>query len=161
MSAVSRQLWEVKGFDELQKKLKSLPDKMKRREVIKILRRAARDTVKEARNQAPKSKKAHVFKRDSKSVAKVINPGHLRKSIKVAVPRKSENPMVFVGPRSSGKYDGFYGRAWVIPGHKIRGGKKIAPDPFMERAFDRTEGKISRDSVAGVEKYLKKLIDKL
>lgn len=158
---MSRQLWEVKGFDKLQKKLKSLPDKMKRREVIKILRRAARDTVKEARNQAPKSKRRHMFKPKADRVAKMINPGNLRKSIGVEVARQAKNPMIFVRPKSSGKYDGFYGRQWVIPGHPKKGGGKVAPNPFMDRAFERTEGKISRDSVAGVEKYLKKLIDKL
>lgn len=154
---MSKQLWELEGFDELQRKLKKLPDKIKRREVVKILRRAARDTVKEARSQAPKSKKAHVFRG-----GKRFEPGNLRKSIGVQVARKSRNPMIFVKPRSSGKYDGFYGRAFVIPGHKTRGkGRRVPADPFMNRAQEKTQGKVSSESVKGVEDYLKKQIDRL
>lgn len=154
---MSKALYEIEGFEELQRKLKQLPDKVKRREVVKILRRSARDTVKEARNQAPKSKKAHTIKG-----GKRFEPGNLKKSIGIQVARRSQNPMIFVKPRSARMTDGYYGRAFVIPGHKTRGsGRRVSPNPFMKRALDITESRVSDASVKGVEDYIQKQINRL
>lgn len=147
---------EVQGFDVLKRKIKQLPDKAKKREVVKILRRSARPTVQAARTEAPKSARPHFLKG-----GKLIEPGNLRKSIRVAVLRKSRVPMLVVGPRSSGKYDGFYGRQFVIPGHKTTGGGRVPADPFMDRARKKSAGPASAKALAGMEKYVQKLIDKL
>lgn len=164
---------EIQGFDTLREKIKRLPDKVKRREVLKILRRSARSTVKVARMEAPKSDKPH------NSRGKKIQPGNLRKSIRAASMRRSRVPMVVVGPRSSGKYDGWYGRQFVIPGHNIyRAGFKrnrkgnqaanaagavsrVPANPFMDRAQAITKGKVTADAVAGTEKYIQRQIDRL
>jgi len=158
---------QVDGFEELRGKIKALPDKLKTREVRKILRRSARPTVKAARDEAPPRRN---------------NPrstGNLKNSIRVAVMRKAAVPMVVVGPRSSGKYDGWYGRAFVIPGHNIyRAGFKrnrkgntafnatgsksrVEANPFMDRAKAKTQSKVDKKALVGMEKYVKKQIDKL
>lgn len=147
---------EVKGFDVLQRKIKKLPEKAKKREVIKILRRSARPTIQAARDEAPKSAQPHTLRG-----GKVIQPGNLRKSIRVAVLRKSRVPMIVVGPRSSGKYDGFYGRQFVIPGHKTTSGGQVPADPFMDRAVTKTKGPANEKAIKGMEKYIQKLIDKI
>lgn len=157
----NKSITTIEGFDELQRKLKSFPDKIKRKEVVKILRRASRDTVKVARALAPK------------------DSGDGAKSIRFVPLRKSKNPAGVVGPRSRGKYDGFHLRLFVIPGHNIyrtgfkrnrsgnrgrnaRGAKRqVKPRPFMEQAHKITEGKVTAKSVAGTEKYLAKQISKL
>lgn len=156
-----KDLIQIQGFDDLQNKLKKVPDKVKRKEVIKILRRASRDTVKIARSLAPK------------------DTGQGEKSIKFEVLRRSKNPAGIVGPRSRGKYDGYYLRLFVIPGHNIyrtgfkrsrrgnrvrntRGAKRrVAPVPFMQRAYQITQGKVSNESVTDVEKYIQKQIERL
>lgn len=171
---MSKPIFEIKGMDELQRKIKQLPDKAKKREVIKILRKSAQSTVKQARKEAPKSKKPHYLKGGKK-----IMPGNLQKSIGVQVARKAKNPMIVVRPKSSGKYDGFYGRAFVIFGHNIyragfkrnrRGNKRfnatgarssVRPNQFMNRAYAKTEGKVSKEALASTEKYIQKLINKL
>lgn len=158
---MSTPLFEVKGFEELQQQLKRLPDKVKRKEVVRILRRASRDTVKEARRQAPK------------------DTGVGAKSIRFEALRRSKNPGGIVGPRSRGKYDGFYMRQFVIPGHNIyrrgfkrnrrgnrnynaRGARKTVPaNPFMERAFQVTEGRVVQSSVPAMERYIQQQIDRL
>lgn len=174
MSAVSKTLYEIKGLKEVTEKIKQLPDKAKRKEVIKILRASAKPTVSSARKEAPVSKKAHVLRGGKK-----VQPKNLQKSIGVQVARRAKNPMIVVRPKSSGKYDGFYGRAFVIFGHNIyrtgfkrnrRGNRGfnstgakgvVPPDPFMNRAREKTEGPVSKDAKARMEKYIQKLIGKL
>ncbi|MDH7444675.1 hypothetical protein [Aquimarina sp. 2201CG14-23] len=171
---MNKRIFEIKGFGELTAKIKKLPDKAKRKEVLKILRKSARSTVKEARNQAPKSKKTHVLKGGKK-----VDPGNTRKSIGIQVARRARNPMIVVRPKSSGRYDGFYARAFVIFGHNIyrvgfkrnrRGNSRfnskgatgrIPANKFMNRAKDKTEGKVSREALVSTEKYIQKLIDRL
>lgn len=166
-------LVEVKGFRELQKRLKDFPDKIKRREITKIMRRSARDTIQEARRQAPQSKAPHTIR------GKVIQPGNLKKSIKFQVMRRAQNPGGIVGPRSLGKNDGFYGRQFVIPGHNIyrvgfkrnrRGNRKynrsgargrVPANPFMERAYNITKGRVSEKGRKGVEDYINKQLIRL
>ncbi|QLE02885.1 HK97 gp10 family phage protein [Galbibacter sp. BG1] len=171
---MSRSIFEIKGFKELEQKIKKLPDKAKKREMVKILRKSAQTTVKAARQEAPQSSRPHYLRGGKK-----IQPGNLKKSIGVQVARKAKNPMIVVRPKSSGKYDGFYGRAFVIFGHNVyRAGFKrsrkgnrsrnslgakavIKANPFMNRAYQRTEGKVSQESLKSTEKYIQKLIDRL
>lgn len=154
---MNKKLIEVQGFPELKKKIQSLAnDKVKRKEIQKILRLSAKSTVAAARVEAPKSDKPHTFRG-----GKVFQPGNLKKSIKVAVLRRSRVPMVVVGPRSSGKYDGFYGRSFVIPGHRTRGGGSVAPVPFIKRGFESTKGLVTAKAVKATEKYIQKQINRL
>ena len=50
---MSKSIVEIKGFTELQQKIKSLPDKVKRRELLKIYGQVANPTLKAARSFAP------------------------------------------------------------------------------------------------------------
>jgi len=158
---VNNLIFEAEGFDTLRQKIKKLPDKVKVREVRKILRRGARPVVKAARDEAPK------------------RTGVGRKSIKATTMTRARVPMIVVGPSSRGKYDGWYLRQFVIPGHNIyRGGFKrnrkgnkaynatgaksrVPANPFMDRAKMMTEGKVTRKTLDGMETYLKKQIDRL
>jgi HK97 gp10 family phage protein len=141
---------ELEGFETLRKKIKTLPDRAKVGKVRQILRRSARPTIQAARDEAPESDAPHLMR------GKLIQPGNLKKSIRAAVLRKSKVPLVVVGPRSSGKYDGFYGRQFVIPGTV-----KQAMNPFMQRAAAKTETKVTAKAKAGMEKYIQKLIDRI
>ena len=58
---MSKSLVEIEGFAQLQAKLKTLPDKVKKREMLKVLGQVANPTVKAARANAPVSKKAHII----------------------------------------------------------------------------------------------------
>lgn len=159
---MAKQLFEVNGFNELQAKIKTLSnDKDKRKPVIAILRKSAASTIKAARGLAPK------------------DTGVGAKSIKFQVLRNARVPMGIVGPRSSGKYDGFYVRQFVIPGHNIyragfkrnrQGNKnynatgaksKVAPNYFMNKAQQLTQGKVSTEALASMEKFIQKQINKL
>ena len=157
---MAKELIEIKGFKELQQKLKKLGnDKDKRRTVLAILRKAARSTIKAAKGLAPE------------------DTGVGKKSIKFQVMRRAKNPMGIVGPRSIGKYDGWYVRQFVIPGHNIyktgfkrkhraganEGGvkSKVAPNYFMNKAQDITQGRVSSEAIPAMEKFIQKKIDQL
>jgi HK97 gp10 family phage protein len=171
---MNKNLIEVKGFPELNAKLMKLAnDKEKKRPILQVLRAVASGTVKAAKQEAPVSKKPHVI--GGKRTKKTISPGNLKKSIGLINGKRGrakENPTVYVGPRVKGNNDGFYG-AWVEAGHVIKnksGGRKRSkssgksrtkPNPFMRRAYSKTEGKVTPEVAEKVAKVIQRNIDKL
>lgn len=157
---MAKSLIEIEGFDRLQAQIQKLDDKVKRREVLKILGQVANPTVKAARTQAPKSKKPHV--QSGKRTYKVIQPGNLKKSIGKITGKRGKakvNAILYVGPRSKGrKNDGWYG-AFVHGGTKFS--KEKTPNPFMNRAYNQTKGKVTADAEQKVKQYLDKQIARL
>lgn len=154
---MAKPLFKIEGFAELHKKIKQLPDKVKKREVLKILGQVANPTVKAARTQAPVSKKPHV--QAGKRTYKVIQPGNLKKSIgKIRGKRGSAkvNAVLYVGPRSKGrKHDGWYGAM-------VHGGtKKQTANPFMDRAYNQTKGQVTADAEKKIAKYIDKQVKRL
>ena len=105
---MSKSLVEIKGFAELQRQLKKLPDKIKKRELNKILGQVAGSTLKVAKNLAPVSKKTHIFKRKGQTFGIYIKPGTGKKSIVKKAMNKTENAFVTISPRSRKSADGFY-----------------------------------------------------
>lgn len=178
---MAKQLIEIEGFNELQAKIKALPDKVKRQEVLKILGQVANPTVAAARSEAPISKKPHV--QAGKRTHKVIKPGNLKRSIGKIRGKKGQarvNAVLYVGPRARGSNDGWYGGI-VEGGHNVynKGFKRksrksgsskryaakaigfVKPNPFMERAYSRTKGTVTKDAEVKVAKYIQKQIDRL
>lgn len=154
---MSKSLVEIQGFAELQAKLKQLPDKVTRREMLKVLGQVANPTVKAATNEAPKSKKQHII--SGKRARKVIDPGNLKKSIGKITGKRGlgkENAVLYVGPRSKGKKnDGWYGM------FVNKGTKKQKANPFMQRAYEQTKGGVTADAEAKVAAYIQKQINRL
>ena len=155
---MSKSLVDIQGFDVLNQKLKALGnDKIKRREMLKVLGQVANPTVKAARAQAPKSKKPHVIS-GSRS-RKVITPGNLKKSIGKITGKRGlgkTNAVLYVGPRSKGrKNDGWYG-AFVHGGTKHQ-----KANAFMDRAYAQTKGGVTVDAEKKVTAYVQKQINKL
>lgn len=155
---MSKNLVEIKGFSELQRKLKTLGnDKIKRREMLKVLGQVANPTVKAARGQAPISKRSHV--QSGKRSRKVIQPGNLKKSIGKITGRRGlgkRNAVLYVGPKSKGrKNDGWYAK------FVQHGTVKQTANPFMKRAYQQTKGGVTADAEVKVARYMQKQIDRL
>jgi HK97 gp10 family phage protein len=151
---MAKDLIEIQGFNELSAKIKQLPDKVKRSELLKILGQVANPTVAAARGFAPQSKKAHVI--SGSRTRKIIQPGNLKKSIgKIVAKRNRVDAVLVVGPRAKGKHDGWYG-AFVNSGTV-----KQQANPFMDKAYSATKGKVTADAEAKVSKYVQKQIDRL
>lgn len=176
---MAKDLVEITGFRELQDKIKKLSnDKDKRKPIIKILRNSAKSTIDIARRLAP-VEKGYVVVGGKRYRRKNYTPGTGRRSIKFQVMKRASVPMGIVGPRSTGKYDGWYMRQFVIPGHNIyKGGfkrnrkgnakanakgvkSKIEPNFFMNRAKAASQKKVIGKAIPATEKYLQKLINQL
>lgn len=146
-------LVEIEGFDQLNKKLKRLDDKVTRREVLKLQKRWAKPLVKAYSNALPKKS------------------GTLAKSVKAAtVPARKVggNPSIVVRPGKKGKNDGYY-KFMVIrkgsrPGSRKRGSRK-GLNTVVEEARDKAiqqAGPVARkEAVEDTAKYIQKQIDKL
>lgn len=157
---MSKSIVDITGFKELNAKIKTLPDKVKKREMLKVLRIAAKPTVAAARQEAPVGDKVHKrYSRRDGSVLGVYDPGNLRKSIGNITGKKGlgrANAVLYVGPRSKGKkYDGYYG-------HMVHSGTKTqSANPFMDRAYNRTKAQVTADTEKKVAKLIQRQIDKL
>ncbi|MFD0762984.1 hypothetical protein ACFQZW_12910 [Lutibacter aestuarii] len=163
---MAKDLYEIKGFDQLQLKLKQLPDKVKKKEINKILGQVANPTLKAAQQLTPKgsgsieigSKK---FARKKRQVGKTViattyTPGYGKKTIAKKAMTRTDNALVYVSPRSRKKADGFYLRQWVIRGTKFFKGNN-----FIQRAYEQTKGLVTADAEIKITKYIQKQINRL
>lgn len=125
---MSKNIVEIKGFDELERKIKQLGnDKDKRREVRLILRQEAKPVVNIVKGNTPD------------------RTGSLKKSIGTIIGRKGRskiNPTVYVGPKvikskkkrkKVGRYA--YGDGWY--GHMVHGGHNIYYNPQNRKVKNR------------------------
>lgn len=157
---MSRDLYKIDGFKELQKKIKVLPDKLKKREMLKILRVVARPTVAAARSEAPMGTRSHKrYSRRTGAVLAEYFPGNLKKSIGNITGRRGSakrNAVIYVGPRTKGrKNDGYYGA--MVHGGTVN----QDPNPYMDRAYSITKGRVTRDAEVKTAKALQRQIDRL
>lgn len=146
-------VFKIEGFEELNRKLKQLPDRVKRKEVLAIQRRLARPIQKAYAANLPK------------------RSGTLSRSVaikSVSARRSGGNPIVEVLPGKRGKNDGYY-RFMVIhkgdrPGSIARGSRK-GINTVVPEARDKTLTQVGtgvvQDAEGKVAKYIQKKIDQL
>ena len=120
---------EISGLKELEKCLLQLPDALHQKVLNAAIREGAKEIQREARAKVPKSAKSHqVGKKGRKSYIAQVNPGHLRKNIKVRLVRASEKGQatgyVYVS------FSAYYGKFVEY------GTRKMSAKPFMRPAFD-------------------------
>ncbi|HET8885233.1 MAG TPA: hypothetical protein VFM70_02665 [Salinimicrobium sp.] len=151
--ANDKDIVKIEGFEELNRKLKQLPDRVKRLEVLKIQRRIAAPVVSAYANELPKKS------------------GNLAKSVKAeTVPaRKSDgNPSIAIRPSKKGKADGWY-RFVVIkkgdkPGSRKEGSRK-GMNTVVEDAKERVVKSMGTTAMAENQKkiaeYIQKQINRL
>lgn len=162
---MSKSIVEIQGFDELNKKIKQLGDKVKKREMLKILRIATKPTIAAARSNTPVADRLstrYKKKASGGGLIAVYEPGNLKKSIGNIVGKKGagqQNAVIYVGPRSKGKkYDGWYG-AMVHYGTKYFSG-----NPFMKKAYEQTQGQVTakaeQKTIALIQKKINQLSSK-
>jgi len=159
-----KDLFQMQGFEQLQAKIKKLPDKVKKKEMLKVLGQVANPTKDAAKRYAP------------------FKSGTLKDSIGKIKGKKGlgkENAVLYVGPRSKGKWKGWYGHI-IEYGHNSiyrKGFKRnrkgnvkynstgsqrfVKANPFMKKAFEQTKGKVTADAEKRVARYIQKQINKL
>ena len=146
-------VFKVEGFEELNRKLKLLPERVKRTEVLKIQRRLAKPIIEKYKNELP------------------ADSGTLGRSVKAdTVPaRKADgNPAIAVRPSKKGKDDGYY-KFMVIPKGKKTGstkrGSRKGFNTVVGQARDRVLASIGpqtyKKALEDTAAYIQKQIDKL
>tara|TARA_R110000868_G_scaffold108761_4_gene296613 strand:- start:4113 stop:4610 length:498 start_codon:yes stop_codon:yes gene_type:complete len=150
----------IEGMDELIRKIKALPDRTKRLEVLKILRRQMNPIKKAVRDNTPIATRS-----SSRSVKSVggqpkrykYEPENLKKSIGIFTGKSRLMPAVYVGPAMGAKrkYDGYYG-FFVIYGTKFMKG-----DDFVRKAAAPLIQNVTKVMTTDLKKYIDKRIKQL
>ena len=163
-----RRLIDIEGFDELNAKLKALPDRVKRLEVLKIMRRQATPIVTAYRAKLPVGSKSHT--RYTKGGQRTTyQPGNLRRSVgkKAVNPRKTDgNPVLVVRPLQGRRNDGYY-RFMVVPkgfrgsGRGSRKGSNTVVPDARNAALSQSGDQVAQAAQVKVAGYVQKRIDQL
>lgn len=146
-------VFQVEGFEELNAKLKQLPDRVKRKEVLAIQRRLAEPIRKAYAANLPESS------------------GTLGRSVavkSVSIRKSGGNPAIQVVPGKRGKNDGYY-KFMVIrkgdsPGSTDRGSRKgmnTVVTASRNRTLAQVGDNVAKDAEGTVAKYVQKKIDSL
>lgn len=155
---------KIEGFDALNRKLKQLPDRVKRTEVIKIQKQVAKPIIKAYSAALP------VGEKDKKRFGRTYVKGTLSKSVKaetVASRHTGGNPSIVIRPAKKGKYDPWYRFMVVKKGQKTGGiqkGSRQGINTVVEEARNKT---VSANAIAEKQaadktaKYIQKQIDRL
>lgn len=161
----SSDLTKIEGFKELNAKLKRLPDKLKRTEIIKIQKRVADPIIKAYAQALP------VGVKDKKRNGTTYQKGTLSKSVKaVTVPARKVggNPSIVIRPAKKGKLDPWY-RFMVIRKNSRPGSRAKGSRIGLNTVVDKARNKAIRSVGPAAEKkaadktaiYIQKQIDKL
>jgi hypothetical protein len=162
------EIFKVEGFEELNKKLKRLPDAVKRTEILKIQRRLAVPAITAYRAALPTGRRSHTrYTRDGSKTT--YTPGNLARSVgALTVGKRASkgNPSIAVRPEKRGKSDGYYRFMVVKEGFKGVGrGSRIGANTVVPDARDRALATISASTTREAEirtaAYVQKQIDKL
>jgi hypothetical protein len=165
----------VEGFEEFNKKLKQLPDKAKRTEVIMLQKKLAKPVIDAYKAALPVGKRrthSRITGRKSKNVKKIsYTAGNLQRSVRaVSVPasKTGGNPSIVVRPAIKGKNDGYYRFMVVKPDTKVgsgkrgsRIGKNQVVDEARDKALTRTGHFAQKEAREKTAKYIQKKINKM
>lgn len=130
-------MYEVQGLEKFEQIMKGLSDKMRRSEMYSLIRNVAGPVEKAAKQEAAK------IESDAWTNHRRINTGNLEASIGRIRGKSKEYLNIQVAPRARGRFKGFHAQL-VQFGTDTRRTKKGAnrgkmdPNPFMQRAFDKT-----------------------
>ena len=161
-------VFEIDGFEELNRKLKKLPDSVKRTEVLKIQRRLAKPIVSAYASNLPVGKKSH-SRYTSGGGKTTYTPGNLARSVKaVTVPkRKSDgNPSIAVRPSKTSRGDGYYRFMVVKEGFKGSGrgsrkGSNVVVPQARDKTLSATQAQTTKEAASKTAEYIQKQINKL
>lgn len=153
----------VKGFEKVSRKLTQLPDKIKRRKLLGIMRSAAKPMLEHIKSKTPEHDKT-VVRKNNRGEVFTYKPGNLAESMIIMTGKKGRskvNPQLWLGPGVGKKkeFDGYYGY-FVVKGI-VRGTARKGPNRFMEEAAlakkKTTQDNIEKGIVRIVKREAKKL----
>lgn len=145
----------IEGMEGVIREIRKLPDKVKRLEILKILRRQVKPLKAAIKVEADKTNpEGKIYKIRG---GKTVEPGNLGDSIKIFNGRNKEFPSVFIGPEMGPrkKNDAFY--AFFVQYGTIH----IAPNDFIDKATKPLLPGLAKELSGDLERYLQRIINKL
>ena len=145
--------FQIQGMDGVINEIKSLSnDRMKRLEILKILRRQMKPILAAVKSNTPIATKTITGRN-----GKVYEPENLKKSFAVRTSPIKKYPNVIVGPRkgNSAKNDGFYA-FWIE-----YGAYDIPASNFIRNAAEPLMGSVNTTMSAELERYIYKKSESL
>lgn len=120
---------KLEGFEQFIKLVQNLPDKMKSKAMMEIMKNNLKPVAMAIKNTTPISSKLYnVRYRKAKGDTVTTIRGNLRRSIDVRGFSRGNNPVAYAGIQKKGGADGWYG--FFLE----RGTKYISKNPFINRA---------------------------
>jgi hypothetical protein len=165
----------VEGFEELNKKIKQLDDKVKREEVLKIQRRLAKPLIAAYSRALPVGGKKHsrttFNKKTQENVTTTYEPGNLRDSVKadtVPASKVGGNPAIAIRPSKKAGADGYYRFMVVKKGTKLgsnrrgsRKGKNSVTEEARNKALASKGLAAQKEAGDKTAKYIQRRINTL
>jgi len=156
---MAAQKLKIEGMEDLIKQITDISnDKLKRRELLKILRRQAKPLLAVIKSKVPVSdgfiqvRGKSVKRKNKKNQTGEVEAMNLQKSFKVQTGRSKMYPNVAVGPTrgKKKKNDGWY--AHMV----LYGTKYIQGDDFVKKAADQVLPALSVTASEQLQKYIVK-----
>lgn len=150
--------FDIEGWNEVVDAIKQLPDKVKVREVKKILRRQAKPALRALDRNTPFRESGRTVKRGDNE----YKPGNLKRSNRIKL-RGKDYPTAFVGahvPSRRAKKtagSGYYG--YFIQYGK--GTHKNKPNDYVQRTRDQVHDELGDNASEELKKYIAKEARKL
>jgi HK97 gp10 family phage protein len=148
---------KIEGIEELTREIMNLSDdKIKRRELLKILRRQAKPLLASIKSKAPIADKDITIRGGTvngvKMPDKTYERGNLQKSFKIQTGKSKAYPNVAVGPTrgSKAKNDGWYVHFLLYGTPNIQG------NDFVKKGADATLPIINNSLSAELQRYVTK-----
>lgn len=150
---------ELQGFDNFINAVKQMPDKMKAKTLVDIMKVNLKPVATSIKANAPvrkenQSQKAIVRKRKDGSISTISEVGNLKKSIGVKGFVGRGEPAAYAGIQKR-KNDGWYG--WFVE----RGTKYQTKNAFIQRSAAATVPLASENLQEDIRKYIVKNAQKL
>ena len=147
-------IFEIEGMQELTAKIKALPDRTKRLEVLKILRRQMKPIQSAIRNATPEADAPIKFR------GKIYPIGNAKKSISIFTGRNKEYPQVYVGPTTGKKrkYDAWYLYLLVYGWRDNRSTKDL---DYIRKTANPLLPNVTKVMTSDLKKYIDKRIQQL
>lgn len=150
---------ELQGFDDFINAVKQMPDKMKAKTLVDIMKVNLKPVAAAIKANTPirkenQSQKAIVRKRKDGSISTISEVGNLKKSIGVKGFVGKGEPAAYAGIQKR-KNDGWYG--WFVE----RGTKYQSKNAFIARSAAATVPLASENLQEDIKKYIVKNAQKL
>lgn len=150
--------YKIEGFKGVMLEIQSLDDKMKRSEILKILRRQMQPVLDKMRQNAPNQRTEIINVRGTD-----YRPQELKNSLAIKTSPQKKYPNVLVGPtygKGKRKFDGFYAW-WIEYGVGTHSANPTGKKNFIQKTYSETSDKIYTQASDKLEKYIKRKAKKL